>query len=203
MNRRGNPESLVSAHPGNLNAVKHGIHSSRLIQARAAEVEDQLTQSFAFSPPELLAAHEVGRCFAILEAIDRDLDERGLVDRAGEPRYLLNHRARVSRQLEQWLTKLSTAMERHSARDQTPPRGEFADYVQALQRIALGHDTTATARDRLAALKQLLDLGSRGTTSYLDKSSDEPELTVRGQPMNEAALDEAIRSLMNSLMSKE
>jgi hypothetical protein len=202
MNRRGNPESLVSLHPGNVNAVKHGIHSSRLIQTRAAEVEDELTQSFAFSPPERLAAHEVGRCIAILEAIDRDLDERGLVDRAGEPRYLLNHRARVSRQLEQWLTKLSAAMERHSARDQAPPRGEFADYVQALQRIALGHDTTATARDRLAALKQLLDLGFRGTTSYLDKSSDEHELTLRWHATNEADREQRLvqqeRSLGNS-----
>ena len=49
---------------------------------------------------------------AILEAIDRDLDERGIVEKAGKARYLLNHRSRVSRQLEHWLTKLSVAVDR-------------------------------------------------------------------------------------------
>jgi hypothetical protein len=50
MNKRGNPESLVASHPGNQNAVKQGVHSSRLIQARAAEIASELTQSFEFSP---------------------------------------------------------------------------------------------------------------------------------------------------------
>src|SRR5712692_8973389 len=105
MNLRGNPESLVASHPGNANAVKHGVHSPRLIQARAAEIAAELTQAFEFSPTERLAVHEAARCIAILEAIDRDLDERGLVDKAGKPRYLLNHRSRTSRQLAQWLEK--------------------------------------------------------------------------------------------------
>jgi hypothetical protein len=95
MNQRGHPQSLVAAHPGNLNALKQGVHSPRVIQARAAEIGAELTQSFEFSPAERLAAHEAARCIAILEAIDRDLDQRGLVDRKGEPpRYLLNHRSR-------------------------------------------------------------------------------------------------------------
>jgi hypothetical protein len=33
---------------------------------------------------------------AILEAIDRDLEERGLVDKAGKPRYLLNGHDRTA-----------------------------------------------------------------------------------------------------------
>src|SRR6266536_3568227 len=101
MNKGGHPETLVAAQPGNANAVKHGVHSPRLIQARAAEIVTELTQAFEFSPTERLAVHEAARCIAILEAIDRDFDERGLVDKAGRPRYLLNHRSRTSRQLEQ------------------------------------------------------------------------------------------------------
>ena len=185
MNKHGNPSNLIPAHPGNLNAAKHGIHSPRLIQARAAEIADELTQSYTFSPPERLAVHEAARCIAILEAIDRDLDERGLVDKAGEPRYLLNHRARVSRQLEQWLVKVSYAIERETAREQDPPRAEFADYVQALQQIALGHDPTGTARDRLGALKELSHLGRRGYSSYLEGGA-EPELARRWQAIYEA-----------------
>ena len=185
MNTRGNPNSLVASQPGNLNAAKEGVHSPRLIQARAAEIASELTQSFEFSPAELLAVHEAARCIAILEAIDRDLDQRGLVDREGQPRYLLNHRSRTSRQLEHWLEKVSAAIEREGTSAQAPSRGDFSDYVRALQRIALGQDATATARDRLAALKELLELGAKGTTSYLERPA-QPELTERAHAIREA-----------------
>jgi hypothetical protein len=186
MNKGGNPKSLVASHPGNLNAAKHGVHSPRLIQERAAEIATELMQ-FELSPAERLAAHEAARCIAILEAIDRDLDQRGLVDNEGQPRYLLNHRSRTSRQLEHWLEKISTAIERQApAADQAPPRADFPDYVRELQRIALGHDTTATARDRLTALNELLELGPKGTTSYLERPA-QAELTERENAIREAA----------------
>jgi hypothetical protein len=171
MNKGGNPKSLVASHPGNQNAVKHGVHSPRLIQSRAAEIATELTQSFEFSPAERLAVQEAARCIAILEAIDRDFDERGLVDNEGAPRYLLNHRSRISRQLEQWLHKISAAIERHPAREPEPLRADLPEYVRALQGIALGRDSTATARDRLAALRELLKLEKLGTSSYLEASS--------------------------------
>jgi hypothetical protein len=185
MNKRGNPQSLVASHPGNLNAAKQGVHSPRLIQARAAEIAGELTQSFEFSPAERLAVQEAARCIAILEAIDRDLDQRGLVDKDGTPRYLLNHRSRTSRQLEQWLERVSAAIERNTASEPEPPRADFPDYVRALQRIALGNDTTATARDQLAALKELLKLGFRGTTSYLERPGG-ADLTRRSHAIHEA-----------------
>ena len=184
MNKHGNPKSLVPAHPGNLNAVKQGVHSPRLIQARADEIADELTQAFAFSPAERLAVNEAARCIAVLEAIDRDLDERGVADKNGEPRYLLNHRARASRQLEQWLTKVSAAVERVAKLEQVPPRGDFVDYVQTLQSIAFGQDPSASARDRLAAVRELLELGHRGKTSYLERPSA-IELEQRSQRVYE------------------
>lgn len=185
MNKRGNPESLVASHPGNFNAAKQGVHSPRLIQARAAEIAGELTQSFEFSPAERLAVHEAARCIAILEAIDRELDQRGLIDKKGQPRYLLNHRSRTSRQLEQWLEKVQAAIERRALSEQASPRAEFPDYVRALQRIALGHDAAATPRDRLAALKELLELGPKGTTSYLERPA-QTEFTEREYAIREA-----------------
>src|SRR5712692_4526037 len=158
MNKRGNPENLVASHPGNSNVVRNGVHSPRLIQARADEIEAELTQSSEFSATERLAVHEVARCMAILEAIDRDLDERGLVEKGGKPRYLLNHRSRISRQLDQWLAKISETISRQSVAEQQSPPAERADYVRELQRIAFGQDPTASARDRLTALKELLKL---------------------------------------------
>jgi hypothetical protein len=87
---------------------------------------------------------------AILEAIDRDLDERGLEDKRGRPRYLLNHRWRVSRQLDHWLAKISDAIARQAAAGQEQPRAELADYVRELERIALGRDPSAPLRVRRA-----------------------------------------------------
>jgi hypothetical protein len=173
-----------------------------LIQARAAEIASELTQSYDFSPAEQLAVHEAARCIAVLEAIDRDLDQRGLVDKEGTPRYLLNHRSRTSRQLEQWLEKVSAAIERKAASELPPSRADFADYVRALQRIALGQDATATARDRLAALKELLELGPKGTTSYLERPA-QSELTEREKSTRSVRLStgEASRSGRASLAS--
>jgi hypothetical protein len=191
MNKRGNPKSLVASHPGNLSAVKQGVHSPRLIQERAAEIANELTQAFEFSPAERLAVHEAARCIAILEAIDRDLDQRGLVDTEGKPRYLLNHRSRTSRQLEHWLEKVSAAIERQATSEPAPLRANFPDYVRALQRIALGQDPTGTARDRLAAVKELLELGPKATTSYLERSA-QPELIERENAIREAVLRQSI-----------
>ena len=185
MNNLGNSETLIASHPGNTNAVKHGVHSERLIGARAAEIAAELTGSCEFSPLELVAVHQAARCIAILEAIDRDLDQRGLVDRKGAPRYLLNHRSRTSRQLEQWLGKVTAAVERETVSELAPPRADFPDYVQALQRIALGHEATAGAQDKLAALKELLKLGIRGTSSYLERPA-QAELRERRNASFEA-----------------
>jgi hypothetical protein len=191
VNKRGNPESLIRSHPGNLNAAKNGVHSPRLIQARAAEIAAELTEGFEFSPAERLAVHEAARCIAILEAIDRDLDQRGLVDQDGVPRYLLNHRSRTSRHLEHWLDRVSAAIERQTSRETEATRADFPDYVRALQRIALGQETTATARDQLAALKELLKLGIRGTTSYLERPG-EAEIMRRSHAVHEARRKESI-----------
>lgn len=131
-----------------------------------------------------------------LEAIDRDFDERGLVDDEGTPRYLLNHRSRISRQLEQWLHKVSSAIERNPASETAPARADLPDYVRALQEIALGHDTTATARDWLAALKELLQLERRGTSSYIEASSaEDPEVQRRWARVHRADELQRLQSL--------
>jgi hypothetical protein len=154
MNKNGNPRTLVASHPGNTNAAKYGVYSQRLIQPRAAEIVE-LIESFDFAVTQRLAVGEVARLVAIIEAIDRDLDERGLVDKRGEARSLLNHRSRMSRQLYRWLAEIAPSIERQSA-------GERADvgrseYVHELQWIALGKDARASAHDRVSAIKELLN----------------------------------------------
>ena len=158
MNKNGNPGSLVASHPGNTNAIKSGVYSSRSIEPRAAEIAGSLTESFEFSVVQRIAVEQVARSMAVLEAIDRDLDERGVVDKRGEARSLLKYRSRISAQLDRELAKIAPAIERQLKVDQPASTPGDSDLVAELRRIALGQDTTATARDRIAAIRELRDI---------------------------------------------
>jgi hypothetical protein len=136
VNKNGNPGTLVASHPGNTNAARFGAYSARLNEARASEIEQSLLQSSEFSATERIAVHQIASCMAMLEAINRDLDERGLVDKRGEARSLLNHRARISRELERWLDKVSPAIDRRTT-DEQQPAGRAA-YIREFERIAFG-----------------------------------------------------------------
>jgi hypothetical protein len=154
VNQLGNSGSLVASHPGNGNAVKHGAYSPGLIQERAAEIEAGFVEEFAFSPSQRVAVHELARLMATLDAIDRGLDERGIVNRKGEATSLLNYRIRISRQLKNWLGKVSGTIDRQSATVGADPASE-EDFRRELERIALGHDPEATPRDRVLAYREL------------------------------------------------
>ena len=109
----------------------------------------------------------------MLEAIDQDLAERGVVDKKGNARSLLDQRLRVSTRLERWLDRV------HSAAESEPLRAERADYIRELQRIALGRDRAARPHDRLNAIKQLLQFGDQATTHYLEWEESDEEIEHR------------------------
>ena len=160
MNPDGNPGSLVAAHPGNTNAAKYGVYSPRLADRRAAEIVAELTQSYEFSATQLIWLFEFARCTHILESIDLDLAERGVVDKHGEPRTLLNHRSRIVKQQDHWFSKIAPTMERQASSKQALAPPGRPDYIRELQWIGLGHDSAASTRDRLAALNQLTEIDS-------------------------------------------
>jgi hypothetical protein len=151
VNRHGTLANLVAAHPGNANAVRYGVHSPDFIRKLAVDIEEELFGACQLSPVQRVATHEVARCLAMLQRIDLDLDERGIVDRKGQPRYLLALRVRVTREMERWaqhLTAVSSA----------PPESRGAEaMVGELTRIGMGHDSTASARDRIEALKEAIE----------------------------------------------
>jgi hypothetical protein len=168
MNKNGNPGTLVPSHPGNTNAMKHGVYSERRIQSRAAQIVAELIGSFEFSVAQRLAVGEVARSTAILEAIDRELDEAGLVNKRGDAHSLLNYRTRISRQLHRWLSDLAPSIERQSA-GALEDAGRL-EFVRELKWIASGKDATASAHDRVAAIKELLRAEAPSTT--------EPQVSV-------------------------
>ena len=163
MNHKGHPETLVPAHPGNRNAVKSGVHSPRVLAERAETYLDALRAALQ-PPPELeIILHEGARLAALIDLLDRALEDVGLIGRGGQPHYLLNVRLRASRQFERWHDKLLESS-RKVAGPAARLEGERTDYVAALQQIAL-HDAHVSTRDRLRALKILLGQGRLGTAS--------------------------------------
>ena len=173
-------------HPGNTNALKSGAHSPRLIEARAAEIVENIGIANELDEMGKVALQSLGRQMAVLEFIDGDLSERGFTDRNGKERYLIQRRERHERLVNEAHDRVLEA--RGRARKQKAIDsadevvGDKADYVRALQMIALDHDPDASVSDRLAALKLLVSLGTAGTTSYFiprqaaDPYADDPEI---------------------------
>jgi hypothetical protein len=119
VNKQGHPATLVASHPGNQNAVRHGVYSQRLIEPRAAEIEAELRESHDFSATDGLVLEQVARFKATLEAIVADVDQRGLVNRKGKAHPLLSYQLRVSRLLESAVATISAAIEERR-REQEP-----------------------------------------------------------------------------------
>lgn len=99
MNEKGNPGTLVAAHPSNLNRATHGLYSrsGRVLAPRAAEIADALMRLPHVAGADVLAAEEIGSILAALEAIDGQL-EGGRMGKS-----LLEHKARLARELRAFL----------------------------------------------------------------------------------------------------
>jgi hypothetical protein len=172
MNRRGTPANLVAAHPGNANATRYGIHSPTRIHELAGEIEAELFENSTLSPIERVAAHEVATLLAMNRQIDLDLGERGLVDKRGDPRYLVAMRLRVSRQLERWSNQLSNIVD-----EEVDAEADRAAQIQQVKRMALGEGEFAPgghdfvpSHIRLLALHMLLNEGTEDAEPLVDLS---------------------------------
>jgi hypothetical protein len=169
VNKHGHPATLVRSHPGNTNALKYGVYSEPGIVLRANEIKRDLDVPSGLSAADKLAVHEVCRWMAILEAIDRDLNERGILNKRGEARNLLTERSRASRQLNHWLAKVDRAIEVYTLAEEPLQMKTVEDHLRLLQRIAAS--PTSTTSEQLAALKILMN-------QELTASERQPSVTV-------------------------
>jgi hypothetical protein len=106
MNTRGTPSNLVAAHPGNENAVRHGVyaHKGRVLAPRAEEIADELIRlPHISSALDGIGAGEIGALLALIERLDEDIGARGVTGRGGDVRGLIKMRVQASRRLESWL----------------------------------------------------------------------------------------------------
>jgi hypothetical protein len=95
-----NPGAPIAERPANagLSAKRSWFPEA----PRGQEIADALMQLPHVTEFDAIAAEEIGSIVARLEAIDRDLDQRGHFGRGGA-RVLLEHKARLSRELRTWL----------------------------------------------------------------------------------------------------
>ena len=100
MNARGNPESLVPSHPGNTNAAKSGVYSSRLRVSRAEEIAWRFAKQTVLEVAERAVIEEVAALRELEAALLGAIERFGVSTRAGAGRGHLDQLSRVSRQLE-------------------------------------------------------------------------------------------------------
>ena len=108
MNPTGHTSSLIASHPRNVNARRSGAFSRapRPHGERADEIAEAIMSARHVDDLDGLAASEVGRFVSLIEAIDRDIERRGTLTRAGDPRRAVELRLRASARLEKWLAQL-------------------------------------------------------------------------------------------------
>jgi hypothetical protein len=152
VNQHGNPRNLRASQPGNRNALKFGVYSARALAPRAREIADALLAASHAVPLDQIAAEEIGSLVALLEAVDRDLLERGFTDRRGQARSLLDYRVRLSGRLERWLREFGA----------TP-----ASRVEWVERMSRGESIANLVRADMAEGSRLL--GAAHTRGDLDE----------------------------------
>lgn len=157
MNKKGNPKTLRASHPGNLNALKSGVYSQRARRARELHIKNALLAAPFAVPVDEFAAIEVARLMATIEAVDHELNERGLVDRRGNPRALLDYRIRLSGRLERWLRQLGATPQ---ARAELTGRLGQRGAMQALIAVDIA-EGEQLVRDSLLGLPQANAPGER------------------------------------------
>ena len=112
MNPKGHSANLVAEHPGNTNALRSGAHSPRLIEARAAEIVEDIGIANELDAMGKVSLWTLGRQLAVLEFIEQDLSERGFTDRNGKERYLIQRRERNVRLANEALDRVLEAQAR-------------------------------------------------------------------------------------------
>jgi hypothetical protein len=93
-NPRGTPGNLIASHPQNMNPLKHGVRSKhrRALEPRAQEIAEAILEAPHTVDLDEIGAVEIGRLEALIETIDQEIVKRGIVNRGGQVRTLVETR---------------------------------------------------------------------------------------------------------------
>ena len=102
----------------------------RALEPRAREIAERILEAPHTVELDEIGAVEIGRLEALIEAIDRDLAERGLTTRGGNSRRLLDLRLRASRRLAEWLDRYGMTPHARAEWAARLARPSFAEEVE-------------------------------------------------------------------------
>jgi hypothetical protein len=160
VNKRGTPENLVSSHPRNQNAVKHGAFSKPLRETRASEIIEELKGTYKVAEePALAAFKDYAGLLFMIEQIDHELGTRGVLPRNDRGRSLLDRRLRLSRQFQRSRETMLEAVREATIMSQLRARDEGRQpATPEPEPVARDHqdDGDATVRDDDALLRQMM-----------------------------------------------
>jgi hypothetical protein len=156
VNKRGHKSTLSASQPDYQTRFGTGAFSRRTLAPRASEIAEELLEAAHTVPLDRIAAEEIGAVVAMIEAIDEDLLTRGLTDRKGDARSLVELRIRLSGRLERWLKEFGATT---------------AARLQWVERLSRGETLADVVRNEVAQGVRLLEAAQdRG-----DVRSDKPE----------------------------
>jgi hypothetical protein len=174
MNRHGHLETLTASHPANANAGKYGVYSARMRTDRVAARIEQLWQLPHILPPDHPLLEAIASQQVLIEAMDEDIAARGVTDRNGKVRAIVDLRNRAigrlqrlleaagatpesQRRLEEDRARAELAAEIHRrAEEQSGPDTRRRKLVVALETIA--YEPESKTPEKLGALRNLTQL---------------------------------------------
>jgi hypothetical protein len=164
MNEKGNPDTLSSAHPGNINAMKSGVYS---IRARDQLADNWMQKLQSVTYGELLseiATHELASMLALGDLLDADIAQNGISNRRGEQRRQVGSRMRIYDRLARWAQRVARDPELGQGHhlDQSAVHefedGELEwDRYQALRGLALAERPGVSPSVQVRAIAQFLE----------------------------------------------
>jgi hypothetical protein len=190
VNHQGNPETLVSSHPGNTNAGKAGVYSARMLAPRAAEIEAAISDRPAAEIRREVIQHDLSGLWALLEAVDTSFAGR-VINSRNQAKDLLAIRLRLSKTIR------AAAQEYEGL---GPDPRDLADKGASVDDAA---DALAARLDELAAQrkKSQLEESARNREKVIARirnrlQSDHPKLA-------EEVTDQEIRSWLEGELWKD
>ena len=136
MNQKGHPPTLQPSQPANRNRLQHGVYSANrtALEPRAREIAEGILAEPHVAEIDEIGAVEIGRLEALIEAIDADLAERGLTNKRGDSRSLVDLRLRASRRLAEWLDRYGLTPHARAEWAAKLARPSFAEMVEQRRR---------------------------------------------------------------------
>lgn len=109
MNKKGHSKTLVAAHAENVNAVKAGVFSDRILAPRVRELEQAIEERPVAQVALEFSRYDVAALAALIEAMDQSLATTGPTGRKGDPRTMISLRLRASERLHRAVERYGEA----------------------------------------------------------------------------------------------